>query len=65
MNKLNWIGSVLTVLFVVGLILYRLLWAMSSVASSTGLGRLSQFPQSWRRWLLGESKTDQVPPTRS
>jgi hypothetical protein len=54
MNKSNLIASVLTVLFVLGLVAYRLLWAASSVAGLAGLGRLSILPKSWRRWLLGE-----------
>jgi hypothetical protein len=62
MNTSNLIASVLTVLVVLGLVAYRLLWAASSVASSAGLGRMSMLPKSWRlpkswlRWLLGESK---------
>jgi hypothetical protein len=60
MNKSNLIASVLTVLFVLGLVAYRLLWAASSVAAAAGLGRLSQLPKSWRRWLLGEHKDTPV-----
>ena len=56
MDKSNWIASVVTVLFVLGLVAYRLLWAASSAASATALGRLSIMPKSWHRWLLGEKK---------
>jgi hypothetical protein len=61
MNKSNLIASIITVLFVVGLVAYRLLWAASSVASSAGLGRWSALPKSWRRWLLGEHKETSRP----
>lgn len=61
MNKSNLIASIVTALFVLGLIAYRLLWAASSVASAAGLGRLSALPKSWRRWLLGEHKDTSRP----
>lgn len=54
MNKSSLIATTLTVLFVLGLVAYRLLWAASGVASAAGLGRLPKLPKSWRRWLLGE-----------
>ena len=41
---------------VLGLVVYRALWAGSSTASAAGLGRLPVFPEQWRRWLLGEDK---------
>lgn len=55
MNKSAMIASFITVLFVAGIIAYRLLWAASSVASAAGLGRLPKLPKGWRRWLFGET----------
>jgi hypothetical protein len=57
MNKSAMIASFFTVLFVAGIVAYRLLWAASSVASAAGLGRLQKLPKGWRRWLLGEHDT--------
>jgi hypothetical protein len=54
MDKSTMIATFLTVLVVLGLILYRLLWAASSVAAAAGLGRFSKLPKSVRRWLFGE-----------
>lgn len=54
MNKSALIASALTVLFVLGLVVYRLLWAASSVASAAGLGRVPKLPKSWRRGLFDE-----------
>jgi hypothetical protein len=54
MNKSALIASALTVLFVLGLVAYRLLWAASSVACAAGLSRLPELPKSWRRWLFDE-----------
>ena len=54
MNKSAMIASFFTVLFVLGIVAYRLLWAASSVASAAGLGRLPKLPKSWRRWLFDE-----------
>jgi hypothetical protein len=54
MNRPTLIASALTILFVLGLVVYRLLWAGSQVASAAGLGRLPKLPKSWRRWLFGE-----------
>ena len=56
MNKSALIAFSLTFLFVLGLIVYRLLWAASSVAGAAGLGRLPKLPKSWRRWLFDEHK---------
>jgi hypothetical protein len=53
-DKSPWIAGILTVLFVLGVVAYRLLWAASSVAASAGLGRMSILPKRWRGWLLGE-----------
>ena len=61
MNKSSLIAFILTVLFVIGLVAFRLLWAGSQVAATAGLGRLPRSPQSWqhwiRRWVLGERDT--------
>jgi hypothetical protein len=54
MNKSTLIASLLTVFFVLGLVIFRLLWAASQVASLAGLGRLPRLPKSWRRWLFDE-----------
>ena len=52
MNKSAVIASFFTVLVVLGVVAYRLLWAASSVASAAGLGRLPKWPKSWRRRLF-------------
>ena len=52
MNKSAVIASFFTVLIVLGVVAYRLLWAASSVASAAGLGRLRKLPKSWRRRLF-------------
>jgi hypothetical protein len=54
MDKSTWIATSLTVLFVLGLVVYRLLWAASSVAAAAGLGRFSKLPKGVRRWLFGK-----------
>lgn len=48
------IASFFTVLFVLGIVAYRLLWAASSIASAAGLGRLPKLPKGWRRWFFDE-----------
>jgi hypothetical protein len=50
------IASLSTVIFVLGLVVIRLLWAGSQLASAAALGRLPILPKSWRRWLLGEDR---------
>ncbi len=57
MNSSSLVASALTALFALSLIVYRLLWAASGVASAAGLGRLPKLPKSWRRWLLDERET--------
>ena len=54
MNKSELIASATTVLIVLGLVAFRLLWAGSQAAAGSALGRLPMLPKSWRRWLLGE-----------
>jgi len=54
MNKSSLIASALTFLFVLGLVVYRLLWAGSQLAAGVGLGRFPRFPKTLRRWLFGE-----------
>jgi|HubBroStandDraft_2_1064218.scaffolds.fasta_scaffold01512_4 hypothetical protein len=54
MDRSALIATSLTVLVVVGLVVYRLLWAASSVAAAAGLGRLSKLPKGVRGWLFGE-----------
>jgi hypothetical protein len=48
------IASVLTAVSVLGLVIFRLLWAASSVVAMAGLGRISKLPKSWQRWLFDE-----------
>lgn len=54
MNTSRLIASLLTVFFVLGLIIFRMLWAASSVAATAGLGRLPHLPKSWRRFFFDE-----------
>ncbi|HXE35453.1 MAG TPA: hypothetical protein VN087_16185 [Verrucomicrobiae bacterium] len=54
MDKSTLIATSLTVLVVAGLVVYRLLWAASSVTAAAGLGRLPKLPKGVRRWLFGE-----------
>ena len=45
---------VITILFVLGLVAFRLLWGASQLTSGAALGRGPKLPKSWRRWLLDE-----------
>jgi hypothetical protein len=54
MHKSTLIATSLTVLSVLGLVVYRLLWAASSVAAAAGRGGFSKIPKGVRRWLFGE-----------
>jgi len=54
MHKPELIAAALTILFVLGLVLFRLLWAGSQVAAAAGLGRFPKFPHRLQRWLFGE-----------
>ena len=45
---------VMTVLFVLGLAAFRLLWGASQLTSGAALGRGPKVPKSWRRWLFDE-----------
>jgi hypothetical protein len=54
MNTASLIASAVTILFVLGIVVYRLLWAASQVASLAGLGRLPKLPKTWRRRLFDE-----------
>ena len=54
MNRSTLIASALTALFVLSLVVLRLLWGASQVASASALGRLPKLPKSWRRLLFGE-----------
>jgi hypothetical protein len=51
MNTSTLIASLLTVGSVLGLVIFRLLWAGPQVAAAARLGLL---PKSWRRWLFDE-----------
>ncbi|MGC1583633.1 MAG: hypothetical protein WA766_19285 [Candidatus Acidiferrales bacterium] len=54
MNKSELLASAITVLIVVGLVAFRLLWVGSQAAAGAALGSLPMLPKTWRRWLLGE-----------
>jgi len=54
MNLSISIASVLSAIFVLGLVFFRLLWAASSLVAMAGLGRISKLPKSWQRWLFDE-----------
>jgi len=54
MDKSTLMATLLTVLLLLGLVVYRLLWAAPSVAAAAGLGRFSRLPKGVRRWLFGE-----------
>jgi hypothetical protein len=47
------LAAVLFSLFVLSLIVFRLAWGASSLASLAALGRIN-LPPRWRHWLLGE-----------
>ena len=57
MDKQQLINAVLTVLFVLGLVAFRLLWAGSQLTAALGLRRLPDrwVPVKLRRWLFGET----------
>jgi len=46
----------LTALCVIGVIVCRLAWAGSSVASAAAMGRLPKLPKRIRNWLLGDHR---------
>jgi hypothetical protein len=54
MNLSTSIASFLTVVLVVSLVIFRLLWAGSTVAALAGLGRIPKLPESWCRWFFDE-----------
>ena len=54
MSTPNLLAISLTALCVLGVILYRIAWAGSSVASASAMGRLPMLPKRLRNWLLGE-----------
>jgi hypothetical protein len=56
MHKPDLVALGITLLIVLGVVGYRLLWVASSTASGAALGRLPILPKSWRRWLLGERR---------
>lgn len=56
MSTPNLLAMSLTALCVLGVVLYRIAWAGSSIASATALGRLPKLPKRLRNWLLGEHK---------
>jgi hypothetical protein len=54
MDKSTLLPTWLTVFLVLSLVVYRLLWAASSVGAARG--GFSKLPKGVRRWLLGEHK---------
>jgi hypothetical protein len=54
MTTPNILAISLTALCVLGVILYRLAWAGSSLASAAGQGRLPILPKRLRNWLFGD-----------
>jgi hypothetical protein len=58
MDKPQLIAAILTALFVVGLVAFRLLWAGSQLSAGLGLNRLPNrwVPAKLRRWLFGEAE---------
>lgn len=56
MHKPDLVAIGITLLIVVGVVGYRLLWAASWTASGAALGRLPFLPKSLRGWLLGERR---------
>lgn len=54
MNKSTLIASLLTVVIVVGLVIYRFLWAASQMDGWNGLGQLPKLLKRWRRLLFDE-----------
>jgi hypothetical protein len=54
MNTSTLTASLQTVVFVLGLVIFRLVWAASSVAALAGLGRLPKLNINLQRWLLDE-----------
>ena len=56
MHTSDFFALALTILAVLGVVLYRLLWAGSQIAAADGLGRFPRFPVKLRRWLFGEHR---------
>lgn len=54
MHKADMIAVAITILFVLGLVLLRLLGLGTQLAAAGGLGRFPRFPQRLQRWLFGE-----------
>lgn len=63
MDKPQMIAPAVTILFILGLIGYRLLWVGSQLAAAVGLGRFPRFPKKLRRWLFGERHRTSDSPT--
>ena len=54
MNMAALIATGVTVLIVLGAIIFHLLFGASQAAALAGLGRLPNLPKSWRRFLFDE-----------
>jgi hypothetical protein len=55
MNDSRLLIVALTILFVFGLVVFRLAFGASQLAAGSALGRF-KLPKSWQRWLLGEDR---------
>jgi hypothetical protein len=53
MNESRLLAAALTILFVFGLVVFRVLWGASQPAAGSALGRF-RLPRSWQRWLFDE-----------
>jgi hypothetical protein len=53
MNDSGLVASILTVLLVLALVIYRLLWGALQAAAIVALGRF-RFPRGLQHWLFGE-----------
>jgi hypothetical protein len=54
MSTPNLLAFSLTAVCVLGVVLYRIAWAGSSVASAAAMGRLPMLNKRLRNWLLGD-----------
>lgn len=58
MDKSQLVAVVLTVLFVLGLVAFRLLWAGTQLSAGLGLHRIPGrwVPNKLKRWLFSETE---------
>lgn len=53
MNTPHVLAAAVTILFVFGLVVFRVARGASQMAAGSALGRF-KLPTSWQRWLFGE-----------